>query len=266
MSNGTFSRSIRICSWLAFPPKIRTFPSAPCKSFISNYVRGRQELSTVHRGTQFEHRSRALLQEQLSMSLCRVGGKGDGGVDLQGWWWLPDNRPASEAVSLQDVDGCSRRRIRVLAQCKAERKKMGPNYIREMEGVLHRYVYSMNRNALLREADPIVALLVSESTFTKAAVMRVLSSPVPFLLIHLPPTEGPLDTEEHDRVGSALWNPALSGEDGVLKGEFELRWERPLSTPGTKPTAVSDGRPGLWWRGGKLRSWTPEEEGDGTDA
>ena len=47
-------------------------------------------LSNVHRGTAFEKRSLELLQSTMSMSLTRVGGKSDGGVDLLGWWWLPE--------------------------------------------------------------------------------------------------------------------------------------------------------------------------------
>lgn len=47
-------------------------------------------LSSVHRGTAFEKRSLNLLQSTMSMSLARVGGRADGGVDLLGWWWLPE--------------------------------------------------------------------------------------------------------------------------------------------------------------------------------
>ena len=47
-------------------------------------------LSNVHRGAAFEKRSLELLQSTMSMSLTRVGGKSDGGVDLLGWWWLPE--------------------------------------------------------------------------------------------------------------------------------------------------------------------------------
>lgn len=48
-------------------------------------------LSTVQRGTAFEYRALALLTDNLSMSLTRVGGSYDGGVDLIGWWWVPSN-------------------------------------------------------------------------------------------------------------------------------------------------------------------------------
>jgi Protein of unknown function (DUF2034) len=46
-------------------------------------------LSTVQRGTAFEYRALALLTKHLSMSLTRVGGSYDGGIDLIGWWWVP---------------------------------------------------------------------------------------------------------------------------------------------------------------------------------
>jgi hypothetical protein len=46
-------------------------------------------LSTVQRGTAFEYRALALLTKHMSMSLTRVGGSHDGGVDLIGWWWVP---------------------------------------------------------------------------------------------------------------------------------------------------------------------------------
>lgn len=48
-------------------------------------------LSTVQRGTAFEYRSLALLTKHMSMSLTRVGGSNDGGVDLIGWWWVPSS-------------------------------------------------------------------------------------------------------------------------------------------------------------------------------
>jgi hypothetical protein len=49
-------------------------------------------LSTVQRGTAFEYRALALLTKHMSMSLTRVGGSYDGGVDLIGWWWVPSKK------------------------------------------------------------------------------------------------------------------------------------------------------------------------------
>ncbi|KAI0251901.1 hypothetical protein BJV78DRAFT_1207607 [Lactifluus subvellereus] len=66
-------------------------------------------LSTVHRGTAFEKRALALLTEHMSMSLTRVGGSYDGGVDLIGWWWLPGENTATCACLALNVQGSSSR-------------------------------------------------------------------------------------------------------------------------------------------------------------
>ena len=170
-----------------------------------------------------------LLQTNLSMSLDRVGGRSDGGIDLQGWWWLPY---APNAFT----DPAHRRRVRVFAQCKAEKKKVGPKYIREMEGVLHRHIDNQN---------PMVALLISESHFTKEALLRTQSSSIPFFLLHLP-------SEHEDDIGSMVWNHALSGTDGLLQGKVEARWERSLDCDRA-------GRPSLWVQNQRAPSWIPEQ-------
>ncbi|KAJ6447518.1 hypothetical protein C8R45DRAFT_828530 [Mycena sanguinolenta] len=219
-------------------------------------------MSNTYRGTFFEERSMKVLQDHLSMSLRRVGGKSDGGIDLMGWWWLPP--PESVSGDPSNEPGLNRRRLRVLAQCKAEKKKASPRYVREMEGVLHRYMALSNSPVSLGAAastsqDPLVALLVSESPFTKATILRAQSSPVPFFLLHIPPppdSSATVNDEESDadareetesKIGSAVWNPALVR--GLLGGKMEARWER---------SPIGAGRPGLWWGGKRLQSWTPE--------
>ncbi|EJD05395.1 uncharacterized protein FOMMEDRAFT_77750 [Fomitiporia mediterranea MF3/22] len=220
-------------------------------------------LSNVHRGTAFENRAMLMLRN-LSMSLSRIGGRNDGGIDLQGWWWVPYPSPIAheqESGSTTDGVGIPRRRIRVLAQCKAERKKLGPNYVREMEGVLHRHLHlpgsEEERNTKLQ---PTVALLVSESAFTKATILCAMSSPLPFFLLHLPRVTSSHPTQTSDKesdsaspldsFGSAIWNPALGGSGGVLGGDVDLRWEM-------TQTPMIHSRPSLWWHGKRLESWAP---------
>lgn len=186
-------------------------------------------LSSVHRGAMFEKRAMRLLQGNLSMSLNRVGGKSDGGIDLQGWWWPPFTPSAF-------TDPTHRLRVRVFAQCKAEKKKIGPKYIREMEGALHPH---------FDDPKPMVALFISESHFTKEALLRMQSSSIPFFLLHLPP-------EHEDDIGSMVWNHALSGTSGLLQGKVEARWERSLDCDKT-------GRPSLWVQDQRAPSWTPEQ-------
>jgi len=204
------------------------YPNARSRVII-NHSSVSVMLSSVHIGAAFERRAMRLLQTNLSMSLSQVGGKSDGGIDLQGWWWLPFHPNAF-------ADPTHRRRVRVLAQCKAEKKKIGPKYIREMEGVLHRH---------FNDPNPMVALFISESHFTKDALLRTQSSTIPFSLLHLPP-------EHEDNIGSMVWNHALSSAGGPLQGKVEARWERSLDRDRV-------GRPSLWVQNQRAPSWTPEQ-------
>ncbi|KAI0089554.1 hypothetical protein BDY19DRAFT_942831 [Irpex rosettiformis] len=223
--------------------------------------------SSVHRGTAFEHWSMQVLHTCLSMSLSRVGGRADGGVDLQGWWWLPSQGNSLGAPPI-------RRRIRVLAQCKAEKKKIGPKYVREMEGVLHQFNASMALLGPHPEApadwcvddesprSPTVGMFISNSPFTQMALTRALSSSLPLALLYLPipvaellPKEQLSDSDDGpsvrpDAIGSVVFNSALGGTSGILEGEIEPRWEYP-----TKPGGI--GRPMLWWQGRRLPSYSP---------
>ena len=124
-------------------------------------------------GRAFEIHSLRFLNHQLHMSLRRVGGAGDGGIDLRGWWHIPSDaqplRPKTisimtghpiyaksweqpkipehredEALAQDFTDGFEFgspdrqdwRRLRVLAQCKAERRPLAAKTVRELEGVM----------------------------------------------------------------------------------------------------------------------------------
>jgi hypothetical protein len=74
-------------------------------------------LSAVHRGTAFENRALSLLSEHMSMSLTRVGGSNDGGVDLIGWWWVPGCEKTCACPVL-----CTPQRTLVVIRCRRPRK------------------------------------------------------------------------------------------------------------------------------------------------
>ena len=219
--------------------------------------------------------------------------------------------------------GCTvanRSRLRVLAQCKAEKRKMGPAYLRELEGVVYRYAaaatatntngippkpskseseYRRVLQAIVPNDDPTaattkepppIALLVSESAFTRHCLLAAHASPLPFLLVHLPPlpstsspsprtTSTSRDGGSSSAIGAVFGNPALVSANGVLGGELEIRWERGGSGSGSGsdvPSSQSQsqssgmlggagagaGRPRLWWQGQPLPSWTPEAGAD----
>jgi hypothetical protein len=205
--------------------------------------------------------------------------------------------------------GCTitkRRRLRVIAQCKAEKRKMGPGYLRELEGVVYRHTAavsgmssphpasepepepessspripqalstttgdhptrtttSITTTATARRAHehapapPPVALLVSESAFTRNCLLAAHASPLPFLLVHLPSQSS---SSGSGAVGTVFGNPALVSAKGVLGGELEIRWERGGGVPLSSPSGVlGGGRPRLWWQGQPLPSWTPDAD------
>ncbi|GHJ88868.1 hypothetical protein NliqN6_5270 [Naganishia liquefaciens] len=202
-----------------------------------------RKLPTTILGTGYELHCLRLLNEQLRMSLDRIGGKGDGGIDLQGWWNLPHTNPSMTAP-----DANPPQRIRVLAQCKAEKTRPGPRLIREMEGVArreHDFGFGRQQNRGTISGDPletaIVALLCSRSGFSPAAVIEANRSRIPTLLLHIPfdyeaqlisrhqPIMHAVDHELLDslprRLRGAFWNAALMGTRGVLGNGWEIRKE-----------------------------------------
>lgn len=239
--------------------------------------------SAVERGTAFEERSKSLLKT-LSISLRRVGGRGDNGIDLLGWWWLPQQAPMhtpittvsggktssrhrhnSDALtgmqsdkSLTDTNGIRRSRIRVLVQCKAEKRKLAPRYIRELGGVVHRHIMSSRspaERAKEDENETTVGILVSESPFTPAALKTALTVPIPLLLLYLPPL--PVHEKEGNSFDAAFWNSAL--ERSVLAGRADLRWEIDTSNKDLC-SAAEKGALSLWHGGMRLDGWMPTSE------
>ena len=224
----------------------------PCRYSKRHYTVS----SNVHRGVQFETRALSLLEQHFSMSLKRIGGRGDGGIDMLGWWWIPEFTKEQ------------RRRIRVIVQCKAEKRKIGPKYVRELEGVLHRYHTldlsnpSQGLNGVEVSDDsaqlsvphyiPSVGVFISESAFTKATILHAQSSSVPLLLLHLPLKEDvQMSLSNANGLGAAIWNSALAKDQGPLGGHMEIRWERSLQGPD---------QPGLWWKDERLPKFVPQND------
>lgn len=87
-------------------------------SFLSYAERtGLERKSTVFVGTHYEY-TVALSLSRYGFALKRIGGQSDYGTDLLGTWTPPGTSQT----------------LRVLVQCKAGTSRVGPNFIRELEG------------------------------------------------------------------------------------------------------------------------------------
>ncbi|GAA95928.1 uncharacterized protein L969DRAFT_92041 [Mixia osmundae IAM 14324] len=219
--------------------------------------------STVARGTAYEELCQRYLNEQWGMSLMLVGGRNDRGVDLRGYWSLPLYEPSSDDTMLVS------RRVRILGQCKAERKRLGPRVIRELEGTLgweHLALGSTVPTATGAsqptedEQDvtlPTIAVLLSLSGFTPATLSRTAASPLPVLCMHIEyaQSDEPATLQDEQQTGktvaqsscrSALWNAAAQR---VLGPAFEIRWHRSMQNTALANTEEMVERPRLYWNG-----------------
>ncbi|ADV22405.1 hypothetical protein I315_00748 [Cryptococcus gattii Ru294] len=218
--------------------------------------------TTIEVGTAFEKHALSFLNKSMSMSLRRVGGANDGGVDLRGWWWVPRMAtPAIEFAASENDGGL--RRLRVLAQCKAEKKSVGPRAVRELEGVMSQLEFRREQQST---AEAAIAILISQSGFTKNAMQHATQSRIPLMLLHLPggqPTAltlmssspesdtGTFPNQERIKVESAWWNRSLS--HGILGGKMELRREVLVTSDGLGASTA------LWMDGKKLDRCVPSE-------
>lgn len=158
-------------------------------------------------GTAFELATLSFLTKPpLSLSLIRVGGKNDRGVDLRGWWEIP--QISSSRVSSSTAQTISsikqkaeveeirrRKRWSVIVQCKAESKAVGPVVVRELEGTVGNEDLEKNtisgrgrveiEGELKRIKHQTVGILVSQGGFSKEALLRAAASTLPLSLIEL---------------------------------------------------------------------------------
>jgi hypothetical protein len=147
--------------------------------------------STYYVGTLYEYIV-AIALEKFNMTLRRCGGNDDRGIDLRGGWGLVDEQ----------------RTIPMIVQCKAEQRKLGPKYVRELEG------------ASLKEGPDTLTLLATLSNYTKAAQTQVISSSRPLGLCVVGPAN------EGAQVTHMIWNgPAMQliGPDYALTQNYGLK-------------------------------------------
>ncbi|AEO66991.1 a28503b0-dbe8-4882-b06e-98755c24a144 [Thermothielavioides terrestris] len=141
------------------PPLV--YPSAPSphhtdlRSFLAHAARTNlSPTSTVYVGTHYEYTA-SLALARYGLSLRRVGGVADAGIDLLGTWSLPTPVPTDPARQQHHTV-----QLRVLAQCKAVQRP-GPHLVRELEGAF------AAAPAGWRGRTGVVGLLVAEKPATR---------------------------------------------------------------------------------------------------
>jgi len=155
-TGGASGPSRRDTTTMRPPPSTETFlipTKQPHHSLRTFLAHARSTLlsphSTTYAGTFYEYLALETLRRH-GLSLQRVGGRGDSGIDLRGSWHLPCDALIRSAQPLS-----------VLVQCKRLKGKAGPNLVRELEGACASYAASTGRSG------GVLGLLVSTRAVTK---------------------------------------------------------------------------------------------------
>ena len=185
--------------------------------------------STTYVGTHYEYTVQETLR-RYSFSLHRVGGRADAGIDLAGTWHVPPPR-----IGDQRQRRTQNPPLRVVAQCKAFRAKLGPNLVRELEGAF-RYSLPGFRT------EWKLGMLVSPREATKGVRDALASSPFPLMWMMM---------DREGSIAQVLWNARAEDNLGLRPLCVEKRYRLPSDNGDGK-----DGRPVqevvLTWNGQEL--------------
>ena len=129
------SEHYNLPSFLSYHAHRRATTTDPIK-------RAKLSKSSVYLGTRYEYLIQRHLQDHLGFDLTRVGGKGDGGIDLIGTWTLPSSSALAIASGNSANGGVtklsSKPTFRILLQAKrlTNTRKPMPALMRELEGTI----------------------------------------------------------------------------------------------------------------------------------
>ncbi|KAJ5755494.1 hypothetical protein N7533_005037 [Penicillium manginii] len=215
----TFCNSLPKHDFSPFTRRLYKLPTAPTPTTQHNSLptfltyasrTALPQTSTVYVGTHYEYTVLNALR-RYALSLHRIGGRDDAGIDLLGTWHLPTRE--------------RERAVRVLVQCKALKTKLGPNLVRELEGALRQAPVGWRtgetagvlvspreatkgvRDTLARSSYPLFWLLVERDGVLKQALWNSRAE----VLLGL----DPLAVE--NRYGAQL--------DGSVTSQVALTWD-----------------------------------------
>lgn len=150
------------------------------------------ETSTVHVGTHYEYTVLQALR-RYALSLHRIGGRDDAGIDLVGTWHLPERE--------------RERALRTIVQCKSLKAKIGPNVVRELEGTFRQAPVGWR-------TDQTIGILVSPREATKGVRDALARSTYPIFWMMI---------ERDGTFKQALWN-SRAEELGIGPLSVETRY------------------------------------------
>ena len=225
----TYKSSRAPLSSLLPPPPTANHSSQ--RTFLNHSRRtGLNPASTVFTGTRYEYLTLSSLR-RLGLELAKVGGTGDRGVDLVGFWHLPQwNHSSAQGTAVKEsrieAPQGGGEKINVLVQCKrispAARatKSIGPNVLRELEGAFR------GAPAGWRGKDGVLGILVSTRSATKGVVegMRRSERALAWVLLEEVEESDEAAAEvvtEKDSEDDAEARQSSDDEDGENIGEEE---------------------------------------------
>ncbi|KAJ5354568.1 hypothetical protein N7541_005612 [Penicillium brevicompactum] len=182
--------------------------------------------STVYVGTHYEYTVLKTLR-RYALSLNRIGGRDDAGIDLVGTWHLPERE--------------RERALRVLVQCKSLKTKIGPNIVRELEGTLRQAPVGWR-------TDQTVGVLVSPREATKGVRDALARSAYPVFWMMI---------ERDGTLKQALWN-SRAEELGIGPLGVETRYE--TAAEGAESDSVTK-QTVLTWDGHDIPDMDQVEQG-----
>ena len=211
--------------------KLPPVPNAPSQnhndlhSFLQYALRtGLEPSTTTYVGTHYEYTVQQALR-QYGISLHRVGGRDDAGVDLVGTWHIPQTEHP----------------IRVFMQCKALRKRAGPNLVRELEGsfrslpavgwrTLHKaavlvcptHATKGIRDGMARSSYPLVWLMVGRDGTLQQALWNANIEKLGMGMLGVETLHGGRDAPER-RIGLTWDGTELPHMDRVEEDMLQLQ-------------------------------------------
>lgn len=148
--------------------------SIKCMDVNSGSNMQRQRKSVVSQqelGFEYEQESVRALEKYAGFDLQTTQRTYDRGVDMRGRWVLRAHTAREEDASQEAAVF-----VPVIGQCKSERRVIGANYVRELEGTLQQY----NNTGLT--TGMTIGVFVSREGYSEHATKHVMQSISPIIL------------------------------------------------------------------------------------